>query len=90
MAQTVITIRIMPDSPDVNLEAIEKKARSEIEKLNGYVGKVEIVPVAFGLNSINITFILDESKGTEIVEERIKSIEDVQNAEVIDVRRAVG
>ena len=80
----------MPDSPKVSLQEIEKKAKGEIEKLNGYIGKSEIVPVAFGLQSINITFILDESKGTETIEEKIKNIKKVQSVEITDVRRAIG
>ncbi|MBI2575516.1 elongation factor 1-beta, partial [Candidatus Woesearchaeota archaeon] len=52
MAQVIITLRIMPDSTDTDLAAVEKKAAAEIERLGSRVGKKEITPIAFGLNAL--------------------------------------
>ena len=52
--------------------------------------KDQIEPVAFGLNSLKIMFIIDESKGSEELTENISSIEGVSSAEVVDMRRTVG
>jgi len=91
MAQVVITFRIMPEGPDTNLEAIEKKASKIIAEFGGEVGKSEKVPVAFGISSLNLIFIMDESIGsTETLEKDISGIEGVNSVEVVDVRRAVG
>lgn len=92
MANAVVTIKVMPDSPEVNLEELEAKVN---EKITAFAGegdtKVSIEPVAFGLKSINIIFVMDESKGsTEPLEKEIESIEGVNSIEVTDVRRAVG
>ena len=49
------------------------------------------VPVAFGISSLNLIFIMDESIGsTETLEKDISGIEGVNSVEVVDVRRAVG
>ncbi len=82
----------MPVSPDVDLEAIEKTA---VEKIIEFAGdfdrKVTVEPVAFGLKSISIIFIMDESQGSpDQVADMINEIEDVNSAEIVDVRRAVG
>lgn len=92
MAQVIVTLKIMPESPDTDLARIEKEAA---KKINSFAGKTEIrneiEPVAFGLKALKITFVMDESKGsTEALEEHIKNIEGVTSTEVIDVRRAVG
>lgn len=91
MADVVVMLKIMPQTPEVNLETIQKKATEFIEEFGGQVGKVDIEPVAFGLNSINFAFVMDEEKGsTEELEKQIADIELVQSAEITDVRRAVG
>ncbi len=91
MAEVVITLKIMPDSPQVNLEEIKSKAQELIKEFGGEVGKEEIVPVAFGLKSLNLFFVMDESLGgTDSLEEKINELKGVQSVEVIDVRRAIG
>ena len=91
MAQVVITFRVMPESPDSDLKQIEKMANDAIKRFGGEVGKVEIKPFAFGLNAINIYFVMDEAKGsTEELEKEIKGMEGIASVEVTDVRRAIG
>jgi len=91
MADVVITLRIMPDSPKTDLKAIEEKARTYIGDYGGDVGKVDIQPVAFGLKALNIIFVSNEDIGsTDKLEQNIASIEGVNSVEVTDVRRAIG
>ena len=81
----------MPEKPSINLSDLEGRIKKKIGEFGGSFGKSEIKPVAFGLNSLEIIFIMDESIGsTEKLEDNIKSIEGIQSVEVIDVRRAVG
>ena len=88
-AQNVVLI--MPSSPDVDLNSIEKKAKKEIEKFGGSVEKVEVLPVAFGLKSVNIMFIVNEDKGnTDELEAKISKIKNVESVTIKDVRRAIG
>lgn len=91
MARVVVTLKIMPESPDADLKAVEKKAEEEIKKFGGEVGKKEVEPVAFGLNALKFFFVMDESKGsTEELEKKISEIKGVGSVSVEDVRRAVG
>jgi len=91
MAQVIITLKIMPVSPSTPLPPIQEKATKLIHEFGGEVGKVDIQEVAFGLKSLNLFFMMDESKGsTESVEQEIAQIEGVNSVDVIDVRRALG
>ncbi|MBA3064414.1 elongation factor 1-beta [Candidatus Woesearchaeota archaeon] len=91
MADVVITLRIMPESPETDLKAIEDKARPFITEYGGEVGKVEIQPIAFGLKALNLIFVSNEDIGsTDRLEQNISSIEGVNSVEVTDVRRAIG
>ncbi len=90
VADVVITLKIMPESPDVDLDALEKKA-TEIINTVGEVGKKEIEPIAFGLKALKLIFVMDENKGsTDDMEAQVANLDEVNSAEVIDVRRAVG
>jgi elongation factor 1-beta len=92
MANAVITVKIMPKSPEVDLKKVEKEAKKII---TGFAGegatRSEEIPVAFGLKSLNIIFVMDEKKGSpDPVAEKIAGLEGVNSAEITDVRRAIG
>ncbi|MBW3021240.1 elongation factor 1-beta [Candidatus Woesearchaeota archaeon] len=91
MADAIITFKIMPESPEVDLKDLENKATEMIAKFGGEVGKVDIQPVAFGLKSLNLIFVMDETLGgTDDLEKDIEDLEGVMSCEVTDVRRALG
>ncbi len=92
MAQVVITIKIMPESPKTELKKIAETAKRHIQEFsNDTQFKEEIEPVAFGLKALKITFVMDEKLGsTESLEDSIREIKGVQSVEVTDVRRAIG
>jgi elongation factor 1-beta len=92
MANAIVTFKIMPESPDVDLKKIEHAALKDIEHHAGKGDtKIEIEPIAFGLKAIKITFIVDEKLGSpDDLAEKIEKIDGVNSVEVIDVRRAIG
>ena len=92
MANVIITVRIMPDSPEVDLEKIMEEAKKVIAEFAGEgETRSSIQPVAFGIKALNIIFVMDESKGSpDPVAEKIASLEGVNSAEITDVRRAIG
>jgi elongation factor 1-beta len=91
MARVIVTIKLMPESPDIDLSKIEKKVTKQIKEFGGEVGKVEVEPIAFGLKALKLMFVMEESIGsTEALEEDIKNMDGIQSVEVTDVRRAIG
>ncbi len=91
MADVIVTLKIMPDSPDADLEKIKDKAKLLITEFGGEVGKEEEQPVAFGIKALVLIFVMKEETGsTEPLEENIKNISAVQSVDVTDVRRAIG
>lgn len=92
MAKVVITFRIMPQNPSIDLPKLEAEAKKEIIKFcNSQEFRTQIEPIAFGLKALNMIFVMDESKGgTEELEKKISQIDGVESVEVTDVRRAIG
>jgi elongation factor 1-beta len=92
MAKAVVTVKIMPDQVEADLEAIEREALEHIASFTGNdETKTEIEPVAFGLKAIKITFVMDESQGgPDELEKKIQAMQGVMSCETVDVRRAIG
>ena len=92
MARVVVSLRIMPQGIDVDLTELESKAKKEIVNFcSSKEFKTTIQPIAFGLKSLDIIFVMNESKGsTEVLENKISQIDGVESVEVTDVRRAIG
>lgn len=93
MANAIVTLKIMPVSPDVDLETVKTAADAKIDSFVGSVKQkqYEIKPVAFGLKSLEIHFMMDEAKGSpDPVAEDIQTLDGVQSCEVTNVTRPMG
>jgi len=92
MASVVITIKIMPESPETDLKEIEKSSKEYIKSFTGETEiRVEEENIAFGLIALKITFVMNESKGNiDHLEDQLRNIDGVNSVEVIDVRRTIG
>ena len=91
MANVIISLKVMPESPEVNLTDLKDKVKSEIEKFGGLVGRVEEEPIGFGLVSLIFTFNLPEDKSDlDPLEEAIKKIDGAISTEVVSITRAFG
>lgn len=90
MGTALITIKMMPTSPDVNLDEIQELAKKVVEDNDGERVNFKTEPIAFGLNAVIVNFSLDESKSIDDIENPLKEIENVSSVSVIDFRRAFG
>ena len=93
MAMAIVTLKMMPESPDVDWDQIQTLATAKIDTFVGEQGekRFTIEPIAFGLKALKIIFVMNEKIGsTEPLEQDLSKIEGVNSVEVIDVRRAIG
>jgi len=90
MGTALIKIKLMPTSPETDLEEIKTKAEEAIKETGGEKSSFEEEPVAFGLKAVIASFALDEEKSLDAVEEKLKTVENVNSVQVIDMRRAFG
>ena len=90
MGTALIKIKIMPTSPETDLEEIKSKAKEAINETGGEKPTFEEEPVAFGLKAVIASFALDEDKSLDAIEEKLKTVENVNSVQVIDMRRAFG
>ncbi|BBL61854.1 MAG: elongation factor 1-beta [Methanobrevibacter arboriphilus] len=87
MGEVVATVKLMPESPDVDLEQMKIDAQNVVSE-DAELHKIDEEPIAFGLVALNVMFIIDDGEGgTEIVEEKLAKLPNVNSVEVLDVRR---
>lgn len=82
----------MPEDPSIDLKKIEHEATTILDDEIGKGDRrVVIEPIAFGLKAVNLTFVMDEKRGSpDPIAEKLEKITGVQSATVTDVRRAIG
>ncbi len=90
MSVAAVKIKLMPTSPEADLEKIEADSKALIEAEGGKGSKFEKHPIAFGLNALEVLFAWPEEKELEELEEKLKKVENVNSVQVVDIRRAIG
>ena len=82
-----VKIRVMPDSPSINLSEIEIQIKKIVEKDKGRNREYVKEPVAFGLSAIIAFFEWPEEKPLEKLEEELERIKGISSIQVIDMRK---
>jgi elongation factor 1-beta len=87
MGKVAAAVKVMPQSPDVDLDDLQERLEQSLPegaKING----VERDDVAFGLVALIPTVIVpDDAGGTEAVEESFAGVDGVESVEVENVGR---
>ncbi|ERG98394.1 MAG: translation elongation factor aEF-1 beta [Haloquadratum sp. J07HQX50] len=87
MGKVAAKIKVMPDSPDIDLDELQETLEDSLPegaKINGF----ERDDVAFGLVALLPTVIVpDDAGGTEAVEEAFAGVQTVESVTVENVGR---
>lgn len=79
--------KLMPNSPDADLEKIKSEAKKIVEEFGGNNKEYSEEPVAFGLKAVIVFFFYPDDKKTDGLEEKFTKIENVTSAQLIDMRK---
>ena len=92
MSKAIITFKLMPESPEVNLEPIKEEAE-KIAKEAGAIGEMQVKeePIAFGLKAV-LVMVMYEVEGADFdgIASKLGEIEHVQSSEVAKMDLALG
>ncbi|MHA1769597.1 MAG: elongation factor 1-beta [Candidatus Thorarchaeota archaeon] len=87
MARVIMTMRVMPEDVDIDLDKLLEEIKKVIPEGTD-LRATEKQPVAFGLQALRINFARDESfGGTDDIEAAISGVEGVAQVEVEIVSR---
>lgn len=83
MADVAVTLRLMPESDEVDLEKLEAMVRERIK-----VHSISREPIAFGLEALQVVAVVEDAAGgTEPLEKELSGIPGVGNVQVIGLTR---
>ena len=82
MGDVAAKIRVMPESPEVDLEDLKKRIQATAD-----VRDIAETPIAFGLKALDLLVVIPDGTegGTNPVEEKLRKLEGVQSVETVDV-----
>jgi len=86
----LLKIKIMPSSPETDLNKLKEAAKGIIEEYGQKLLKDEIEPIAFGISALMLFASWPDDKGADELEEKIAALEEVNSATIVDVRKAIG
>ena len=85
-----VQFKVMPTSPEVDLEVIKSNFNAKIKEMEGIPSNIEEKPIAFGLKALIFSFAYPEEKDIDQVNNAINELENISSSEMIDYRRALG
>ncbi|MDO5848420.1 MAG: elongation factor 1-beta [Methanobrevibacter sp.] len=87
MGEVVATLRIMPESPEVDLDALKAAIEAAMPD-DAEFHEIKEEPIAFGLVALDLVFIIEDGEGgTESTEEAMGNLDNVASIEITDTRR---
>lgn len=82
MGSVAVIMRVMPESPEVDLEQLKKALK---EKLPG-IQDMQTESIGFGLKAIKLAAVISDCGGeTDAIERSLNEIAGVERAEIIEV-----
>lgn len=87
MADVLATMKIMPESPEVDLKALKETIQNGLPEDAEFQNITE-EPIAFGLVALILNFTIEDGEGgTESTEEFISGLDDVASIEITGIGR---
>ena len=90
MGTALVKLKIMPESLEVDLEALKETIKELLGPEVDSAIDFEEEAIAFGLKALITGFALDESKEIDPIQAKLTSLKNIKSAEVSDFRRAFG
>jgi elongation factor 1-beta len=82
MGDVALIIRVMPESPEINLEDLKSRIESSVKGLHD----VREEPIGFGLKALKIAVVVSDAAGeSDAVEAKINALEGVERAEIVEL-----
>ena len=82
MGTVAVIVRVMPESPEVDLEKLKIALK---QKLPG-IQDIQEEPIGFGLKALKLAAIVNDAGGeTDAIEGKLNTIPGVERAEIVEV-----
>ena len=90
MGSVAVTLKVMPTSPSVDMVKLKSAVEKKLVSLGARIGSTKEEPIAFGLKVLIVIFLWPENQDPDPIETDLAKIENVNSAQISDVRRTLG
>jgi len=85
MGDVAINYRLLPESPDINLDELDAKIKAALPE-GVKLHKSTTKPFAFGLSAIEILVVMKDSGGlSDTTEENLRNVQGIQSVELLEM-----
>lgn len=82
MGDVACIIRVMPESPEIDLEALKATLKEKAPEIH----EIQEQPIGFGLKALMIVAVVGDQGGqTDRLEELLSAVPGVERAEIVEV-----
>jgi elongation factor 1-beta len=82
MGSVAVIARVMPESPDVDLE----KLKAALKKKVPGIQDIREEPIGFGLKALKLAAVVNDAGGeTDAIEQALGEVAGVERAEIVEV-----
>jgi len=82
MGSVAVIVRVMPESPEINLETLKAELKKKLPGLQD----IKEEPIGFGLKALKLAAIVNDAGGeTDAIEASLNEIPGVERAEIVEV-----
>ncbi len=82
MGMVAIILKVMPESPEVDLVALKREIQEKVPS----VRDIREEPIGFGLKALKVAAIVNDAGGeSDAVETEIQKISGVERAEIVEL-----
>ena len=82
MGSVAVILRVMPESPEINIEELKKALKEKLPSIQ----EMKEEPIGFGLKALKILAVVNDAGGeTDMVEKALNEVAGVERAEIIEV-----
>jgi elongation factor 1-beta len=82
MGGVAVILRVMPESPEINLEDLKKALKLKLPAIQ----EIKEEPIGFGLKALKILAVVNDAGGeTDAIERSLNEVAGVERAEIIEV-----
>lgn len=82
MGSVALILKVMPESPDVDLEGLKAAMRAKVPSIRD----IQEEPIGFGLKALKVMAVVSDQGGeNDALEEALSTIEGVERAEIVEL-----
>ncbi len=82
MGNVAVILRVMPESPEINLDDLKDAIRKAVPG----VKEIREEPIGFGLKALKLVAIVSDRAGeSDAIEQTISGVKGVERAEIVEL-----